>query len=81
MRRRSAASPQETAAIRAACGADFLIVTPGVRPQGASMDDQKRVMTPAEAIAAGADYLVIGRPITGSIDPAGAARVILSEIG
>lgn len=58
------ASPHEIAAIRAACGKDFLIVTPGVRPTWAAVGDQKRVMTPREAIAAGADYIVIGRPIT-----------------
>jgi len=74
------ASPIETAAIRAACGDDFLIVTPGVRPAGAELNDQKRVMTPAQAMAAGANYLVIGRPITGSLDPAGAAAIILSEL-
>jgi orotidine-5'-phosphate decarboxylase len=74
------ASPQETAAIRHACGSDFLIVTPGVRPAGADLNDQKRVMTPADAIAAGANYLVIGRPITGSLDPAGAAKMILAEL-
>ncbi|WP_129630472.1 orotidine-5'-phosphate decarboxylase [Candidatus Oscillochloris fontis] len=58
------ASPHEIAAIRAACGPDLLIVTPGVRPVWASSGDQRRVMTPAEAVAAGSDYLVIGRPIT-----------------
>ena len=56
------ASPLEIGPIRAACGPDFLIVTPGVRPSFSALDDQKRVMTPAEAVAAGADYLVIGRP-------------------
>jgi orotidine-5'-phosphate decarboxylase len=58
------ASPHEVAAIRAACGPDLLIVTPGVRPAWASSGDQRRVMTPAEALRAGSDYLVIGRPIT-----------------
>ena len=57
------ASPKETAAIRTACGPDFLIVTPGVRPAGVAINDQKRVLTPREAIEAGANYLVIGRPI------------------
>ena len=57
------ASPKEIGLIRQACGPDFLIVTPGVRPAGVSVGDQKRVMTPGEAIKAGADYLVIGRPI------------------
>jgi len=74
-------SPQEIAAVRAACGPDFLIVTPGVRPAGGALDDQRRVMTPKQAIAAGADLLVIGRPITGAADPAEAARAILQELG
>ena len=58
------ASPLEIEAIRSACGKEFLIVTPGVRPIWASANDQRRVTTPAEAIKAGADYIVIGRPIT-----------------
>jgi orotidine-5'-phosphate decarboxylase len=74
------ASPQEVDLIRAACGADFAIVTPGVRPVSAALDDQKRVMTPGEAIAAGADYLVIGRPISAAADPAAAADRILDEM-
>jgi orotidine-5'-phosphate decarboxylase len=74
-------SPQEIAAVRAACGPDFLIVTPGVRPKGGELGDQKRVMTPKEALSAGADFLVIGRPITGAADPAEAARAILQDIG
>jgi len=57
-----------------------LIVTPGVRPAFASLDDQKRVMTPAEAVAAGADYLVIGRPIAKAADPVDASRMIVDEI-
>lgn len=74
------ASPLEIEAIRAACGPDFLIVTPGVRPAFAAADDQKRIMTPAEAVKAGADYLVIGRPIARAADPAAAADLIVDEI-
>lgn len=74
------ASPLEIEAIRCACGPDFLIVTPGVRPSFASVDDQKRIMTPAEAVKAGADYLVIGRPIARADDPAAAALLIVDEI-
>lgn len=74
------ASPLEIAPIRSACGDDFLIVTPGVRPSFASLDDQKRVMTPAEAVAAGADYLVIGRPISKAADPVAAVQMIVDEI-
>ncbi len=74
------ASPKEAELIRAACGEDFQIVTPGVRPSFAAMDDQKRVTTPAEAIAAGATALVIGRPISAAADPLAAAGKILAEI-
>jgi len=74
------ASPHEIEPIRAACGSDFLIVTPGVRPIGAEIGDQKRVMTPGEAVLKGADYLVIGRPITKAEDPVAAARAIAAEI-
>jgi orotidine-5'-phosphate decarboxylase len=83
------ASPEEVRAIRRACGKDFLIVVPGIRPsvgggpaggRKRKTDDQARVATPAEAIRAGADYLVIGRPITGAPDPVAAARAILEEI-
>ncbi len=74
------ASPKEVALIRAVCGDDFLIVTPGVRPSFASQDDQKRVMTPGDALRAGADYLVIGRPISAAADPAAAADMILREM-
>jgi orotidine-5'-phosphate decarboxylase len=74
------ASPKEAALIRAACGEGFQIVTPGVRPAFAAMDDQKRVTTPAQAIAAGATALVIGRPISAAADPLLAAGKILDEI-
>lgn len=74
------ASPREVDAIRRVCGPQFVIVTPGVRPADASLDDQKRVMTPGEAMAAGADYLVIGRPIAAASDPAAAADRIVAEM-
>ncbi|MEQ8602774.1 MAG: orotidine-5'-phosphate decarboxylase [Marivibrio sp.] len=73
-------SAREIAAIRAACGPDFRLIVPGIRPAGAETGDQKRTMTPAEALAAGADYLVIGRPITGAADPAEAARAVAAEM-
>lgn len=74
------ASPLEVPLIREACGSDFLVVTPGVRPAFASTDDQKRVMTPAEAVRAGSDYLVIGRPISAAADPLAAVESIVAEI-
>jgi len=74
------ASPKEVGLIRDACGDDFLIVTPGVRPTFASQDDQKRVTTPGDALRSGADYLVIGRPISAAADPALAADMILQEM-
>lgn len=74
------ASPQEITAIRSACGPEFIILTPGVRPVWSETNDQKRVMTPREAYQAGADYLVIGRPITSAADPAAAARRIAEEL-
>lgn len=74
------ASAQEAASIRAALGDGFLIVTPGIRPAGAEAADQSRVVTPAEAIARGADYLVVGRPISTAPDPLGAARAIIAEM-
>ena len=74
------ASGNEAAAIRQACGPDFLIVVPGVRPETADLNDQARVTTPRQAIAAGADYLVVGRPITGAKDPREAALNIAKEI-
>ena len=73
------ASPHEIADIREACGADFLIVTPGVRPAEADRGDQRRVMTPGEAVRAGADYVVVGRPVLSAADPAEAARRIAAE--
>ena len=69
-------SAHEIAPIRRACGKDFLLVVPGIRPAGSDLADQRRVMTPREAADAGADILVIGRPITGAPDPAAAARDI-----
>jgi len=74
------ASPLEVPLIREACGKEFLIVTPGVRPSSAAVDDQKRIMTPAEAVRAGADYLVIGRPIAAAADPIAACEAIVDEI-
>ena len=80
------ASVQEARAIRKACGRDFLIVTPGVRPKekdsgaAAKADDQARTATPTEAIKAGADFLVVGRPITAAPDPRAAAQSIVDEI-
>lgn len=70
----------EIADIRKACGKDFLIVTPGIRPKGAAINDQRRFMTPSEAFGAGADILVIGRPITDVPDPVEAARAIAAEL-
>jgi orotidine-5'-phosphate decarboxylase len=75
------ASTREIALVRAAIKRkSFLVVTPGIRPSGSELDDQKRVMTPAEAISAGADYLVVGRPITGAKDPRQAAERITEEM-
>jgi orotidine-5'-phosphate decarboxylase len=73
-------SPLEAAGVRAALGARFRVVTPGVRPVDAAQADQKRVMTPAAAVAAGADYLVIGRPITAAADPLAALDGIEREV-
>ncbi len=78
------ASPQETAAIRRACGQDFVIVTPGIRGGAATVtttDDQSRVATPSGAMAAGSSYLVVGRPITAASDPRAAALAIYAEVG
>lgn len=74
-------SVHETAAVRAELGHNFAIVTPGVRPAGSAHGDQSRVATPAEAIAAGASHIVVGRPITEAADPAAEARAILGQIG
>ena len=71
-------SPLEVAMLRAACGPGFLLVVPGIRLMGIGAGDQKRVMGPRETLAAGADYLVIGRPITAAPDPAAAARAMLA---
>ncbi len=74
------ASPREIAAVREACGPDFVVISPGVRPAGAATGDQKRTMTPGEAAGLGATYLVVGRPVTAAPDPVEAARSILDEI-
>ena len=74
------ASPREIGAIRRACGPDFLIVTPGVRPAGGDLNDQKRVLTPGAAIAAGADYLVVSRPVLAAPDPVAAAEDIVTDM-
>jgi orotidine-5'-phosphate decarboxylase len=74
------ASPQEVATIRAACGSRFIIVSPGIRSQRGRRDDQRRVMTPEEAIRAGVDYIVVGRPIVEAKDPRTAAGEIISEM-
>jgi orotidine-5'-phosphate decarboxylase len=73
-------SAREASALRAKLGNKFAIVTPGVRPAGSGPADQRRVVTPAEAIAAGASHIVLGRPITAAADPAAEARAILAQI-
>lgn len=73
-------SAEEAAAMRRTLGPDMLLVTPGIRPAGADIADQKRVMTPTEAIRAGADHLVVGRPVTQAKDPRAAAEAIVAEI-
>ncbi len=75
------ASAQEAAALREEFGRDFVIVTPGVRPAGSGPHDQMRIVTPSEAISAGASHIVVGRPITEALDPAAEARAILGQIG
>jgi orotidine-5'-phosphate decarboxylase len=74
------ASPREIGLIKKACGPEFLVVTPGIRPTGADANDQKRAMTPGEAVQAGADFIVVGRPITHAPDPKSAARSIAEEL-
>jgi len=74
-------APTDIELVRSVCPPPFIIVTPGVRPSGADLDDQARVRTPGEAIAAGADRIVVGRPITRADDPRAAAEAILAEIG
>ncbi|GGD70777.1 orotidine-5'-phosphate decarboxylase [Paenibacillus nasutitermitis] len=74
------ASPQEVQSIKAACGQDFQTITPGIRPAGADVNDQSRIMTPRQALEAGTDYMVIGRPITAAPDPREAVESILKEM-
>jgi orotidine-5'-phosphate decarboxylase len=73
-------SPEEAAALRKIAGRQMVLVTPGIRPAGAASDDQKRIMTPARAIAAGSDYLVVGRPVIEAADPKAAAEAIQAEV-
>jgi orotidine-5'-phosphate decarboxylase len=73
-------APEEAGPLRLIVGPEMVLVTPGVRPAGSALDDQKRITTPARAIAAGADHLVVGRPITGADDPRAAAAAIVEEI-
>lgn len=73
-------SPREVSELRTQFGKDFVLVTPGIRPKGASTDDQQRFMTPREALAQGSDYLVIGRPITGSADPGASLQELAAEL-
>lgn len=74
------ASPLEIGPIREACGKDFVILTPGIRPKGAEAGDQQRVMTPGDAVRAGASYIVVGRPITNAADPRSAALRVVEEM-
>ena len=75
------ASPQEIEVVKTACGSEFLVVTPGVRPKAAGADDQKRILSPGEAIRKGADYIVVGRPVIEAMDPIAAVQEIIKEIG
>jgi orotidine-5'-phosphate decarboxylase len=74
-------SAEEASSLRKIVGPRMVLVTPGIRPAGSAAGDQKRIMTPAKAIAAGADYLVVGRPVTEAADPKAAAEAIIAEIG
>jgi orotidine-5'-phosphate decarboxylase len=74
------AAPTDAARLRRELGSDFLIVTPGIRPAGSTKDDQARIATPAEAVRQGADYIVVGRPITQAADPLQAAEAIVAEM-
>jgi orotidine-5'-phosphate decarboxylase len=74
-------SPEEVASLRPIVGPDMVLITPGIRPAGAASGDQKRVMTPAEAVRAGADLLVVGRPILSAPSRRAAAEAIVAEIG
>ncbi len=74
------ASAREAASIKQDCGKGFIVVAPGIRPQGSEPHDQRRIATPAEALGAGADYLVIGRPIVAAADPLAALTQILAEM-
>ena len=73
-------SAREASVLKSECGADFALVTPGIRPAGAVADDQRRIVTPMDAVKNGSDYLVIGRPITGAEDPAAALQAIVTEL-
>ena len=73
-------SPHEVTGLRSQCGPGFKLVVPGIRPAGSAADDQRRIMTPKQAMTAGADYLVIGRPITGAADPVAAAKAIAGTL-
>ena len=73
-------SPEEVEAMRAHVGSDLLLITPGIRPAGSAIGDQKRIMTPSQAIAGGADYLVVGRPVTEAADPKAATDIIVAKI-
>ena len=74
-------SVSEAPAVRSACGAEFILLCPGIRPAGADAQDQRRVATPGEAVRAGANFIVVGRPITRAADPGVAARAIVAELG